>query len=102
MDCAVIKVPSDNAGADAISHDQVKCEIFDEELRIMLKRLTIKRVQDGMASTVSSRTSTLYRRTIAKILHMAAEWALINLALFGARERHAIMRKINDRGGRLT
>src|SRR5690606_41972059 len=76
MNCTIIKVPRHNAGADAIGHDQIKREIFDEELRIVLERLAIKRVQYSVASAVSSSTAELYWRTITDILHMAVTWAL--------------------------
>ncbi len=102
MDRTVVEVPGNNTGADAVSHDQIERKIFDEKLRIILKRLAIKRVQDGVAGTVSSSAGALYRRTITKVLHVATEWALINLTFFGTRERNAVMFQLIDRGRRFT
>lgn len=102
MDRAVIKVPRHDAGAHAIGHDEVEREIFNEELRIVLQRLAVKRMQDGMAGTVSGSACALNRRTIAEILHVAAKGALIDLAFFRTRERHAVMLKLVDGGGRFA
>ncbi|MND69416.1 hypothetical protein D3C80_608910 [compost metagenome] len=97
MDRTVVEVPGNNACADAVGHDQIERKIFDEELRVVLERLAVKRVQDRVAGAVSSSAGALNRRTITKVLHMAAEWALINLAFFGTRERHAVMLQFVNR-----
>ncbi|MOA21968.1 hypothetical protein D3C78_1424920 [compost metagenome] len=50
-----------------------------------------------MAGTVSSGAGALHRRAFTVILHMAAERALVDLAFFVTRERHAVMLKLIDR-----
>ncbi len=102
MDRAVIQVPRHDAGAHTVGHDQVEREIFDEELRVVPERLAVKRVQDRVTGTVGSGTGALHSRAVAEILHVTAEGTLIDLALFGARERHAIMLKLVDGGRRFT
>ena len=99
---AVFEVPGHHAAADAlIIHDQVEGEILDEELAIGLQRLLIERVQDGVAGAVGGGAGA-HGRGLAVILHMAAEGALVDAAVFGAGEGHAVMFELDDRGDRLA
>jgi len=94
---AVIKVPGHHAGAAAILfHQQVEREILDEEFGIVLERLAVKRVQDGVTGAVGRRTGALHRWAFAVILHVAAERPLVDAAILGARERHAVMLELID------
>jgi hypothetical protein len=65
-------------------HDQVDGEILDEELGVVLQRLAVERVQDRVAGPVGGGTGALHRRAFAVILHVAAERALVDLAVLGA------------------
>ncbi len=96
---AVLHRQRHDAPAHAIFHDQIKREILDEEFRLVAQRLAVERVQHGVPRAVGSGTGALGRRPLAKILHHAAERALVNLALFGARKRHAEMFEFIDRRG---
>ncbi len=97
MDRAVVEVPGHDAGATAIiGHDQVKREVFDEELGVVAQRLPVERMQDGMACAVGSGAGALYRRTGTKVLHVPAERALVDLALFVTGERHAVVFQLVD------
>ena len=49
-----------------------------------------------MAGTVSRGAGALHRRTVAEILHVAAERTLIDAAVFGTRERHTIVLELID------
>ncbi|MND87832.1 hypothetical protein D3C80_798400 [compost metagenome] len=92
MDRAVIEVPRHDARATAVCrHDEVEREIFDKEFRVVAQRLAIKRVQDGVAGTVGGSAGALYRRAGAKVLHVAAERALVDLAFLVTRERNTIV-----------
>ena len=103
MDSAVIEVPGHNTGAHAVvRHDQVEGEILDEELRIVLEGLAVECVQNGMARAIGGRASALHRRPVAEIHHMAAEWPLVDPAVFGTREGHAVVLQLVDRRGRLA
>ena len=91
MDGAVIEVPGHDAATDAfIIHQQVDREVLDEKIGVVLQALLIKRVQNGMTGAVGGGAGALYGR-FAVILHMAAEGALIDAAILGARKRHAVM-----------
>jgi len=98
MDRAVIEAPGNDAGAAAavIRHDEVEREILDEEFRVVAQRLAIERVQDGVAGTVGGGAGALHRRSLAEILHVAAERALVDLAFFVTREGHTIVLEFVD------
>ena len=89
------EIDRDHAAAGTVFHDQVDREVLDVELRIMLQRLLIERVQHGVARTVRRSTGAL-RRALAKARCHATERTLVNLALFGARKRHAVVLELDD------
>ena len=76
-------------------------KIFDEELALRPQRLTVERVQDGVAGAVGGGAGAL-RDALAIVGRHAAEWALVDLAFFGARERHAPMVELVDGGRRVA
>ena len=100
MDGAVVQLEADDAAAAAFGvHDQVDGEIFDEEFGRIFQRLTIERVQHGVAGAVGGGAGALGRRAAPVIGGHAAEGALIDLAFRGAREGNAPMLQLID-GGR--
>ena len=101
MDRAIVQLPADDARAGPIGDDEIEREVFDEEFRVVLQALAVKRVQNGVAGAVGRRTGALHRRAFAVFGGVAAEGALVNLALFGAAERHAVMVQLINRLWRL-
>ncbi len=102
MDGAVVKIPGDDAATGAFFiHDEIDGEILDEELRVIFQALLIKRVQDGVPGAIGGGAGALYRR-FAIVAHVPTEWPLIDLAVLGARERHAEMLELEHRRDRLT
>jgi hypothetical protein len=97
VDRTVIHAERDHATAHAVFHDQVDGEIFDEEIRVILERLLIQRVQHGVAGTVGRGAGALHRRAFAHVLHVAAEGALIDRAVGVAAEGHASVLQFVDR-----
>ena len=97
MDGPIFQAPGGDTAAHAfIIHDQVKRDIFNKELAAMLQGLLIERMQNGVPRAVSSGAGA-HRGGLAVILHMAAKGALIDAAIFGAAERHAVMFKLDHR-----
>ncbi len=83
-------------------HDEVDGEIFDEEFGVVAQRLAVERVQHGVAGAVGGGAGALRRRPLAEIGGHAAERALIDAAVLGAREGHAPMFEFIDGGGRVA
>ena len=102
MQAAVGQIPGQHAPAHAlVIHHQIDGEVFDEEFGLMLQRLLIKRVQDGVTGAIGRRASAL-RNAFTEVGGHATEGALINLAGFGARKGHTIVFEFDDRRYRLT
>ncbi len=98
MDRAVLEVPRHHADAGAVLvHDQVEREILDEELGVVLQALLIERVDHGVAGAVGGGAGALRHRAFAVFRGVAAERALIDLALGRARKRHAEMLELDHR-----
>ena len=100
---AVFEIERDDAAAGAVLvHDQIEREILDEELRRLAQRLTVERVQHGVAGAVGGGARALRRRAFAVIRRHAAERPLIDLAVLGAREGHAVVLELVDGVGRVA
>ncbi len=98
MQRAVIKFQSRDAAAGAVLHDQVEREILDKEVDGVFQRLAVERVKHGVAGAVSGGACAL-DRGFAIVLGHAAEGALVDLAFFRPRERHAPMLQLVNGGG---
>ena len=99
---AVIQVPGDDALARAAGiHDQVDGEVFDEEFGVLFQALLVKGVQHGMAGPVRRGAGALHRR-FAVVAHVAAEGALVDLAVRCARERYAVVLQFVNRRHRFA
>ncbi len=101
VDRAIVQVPGHHAAHRAVFHDQVEGEILDEEIHFMLDALAVKRVQHGVAGAVGGGACAL-RDALAVIAGHAAEGALIDFAVLGAREGHAEMLQLVDRFRRVA
>src|SRR5258708_28003441 len=81
---SMFHVTGEQAAASAIVvHQQVKREILDEELRVMLQALLIQRVQDGVAGTIGRRTSPLCHM-LAKPNGLSTKRPLVDLTFASA------------------
>ena len=74
---------------------QVERHPLDEELGIRAHVALIQRVQHGMAGTVSGGTRAHHRR-LAVVHRVAAERTLVDLAVVGAIEGHAVVLELDD------
>ena len=102
MQRAVVELERDDAAADAlVVHDQVDGEELDVEFGGVAQRLAVHRVQHGVAGAVGGGAGAL-RLALAVVHRHAAERALVDLAVLGARERHAPMLELVDRLGRVA
>ena len=88
-----------HAAAGAVLHDEIEREVFDEEFGVVLDRLLVQRVQHRVAGAVGRGAGAL-RRALAVVRGHAAERALVDAAVVGARERHAVVLELDDRGRR--
>jgi hypothetical protein len=91
---AVGHVERDYPAAGAILHDQVDREVLDEEPRLVLERLLIERVQHRVPGAVGGRAGSL-RGALAVVRRHAAERTLVDAAVLGARERHAVVLELD-------
>ncbi len=91
------QVERDDAAADAVLHDEVDREELDVELGFVLERLLIERVQHRVARAVRGRAGAL-GGALAEVRRHAAEGPLVDAPFLRARERHAVMLELDDRG----
>ncbi len=94
---AVGHVQGEHAAADAfVIEDQVEREVLDHEARVVRQRLLVQRVQHGVAGTIGGGAGALRGRAFAVLGGHATERALVDLALFGTAERHAVVFQFDD------
>src|SRR4029077_12592425 len=88
---AVVEFERYDAAAGAlIIQDQVDRKKLDVELGGVAQRLAVHGVEHGVAGSIGRGTGAL-RLALAIVQRHAAERPLIDLAVLGARERHAPM-----------
>lgn len=98
----VLQGQSDDPLADAILHDQVEREIFDEVVAVVAQRHAVQGVQDAVAGSVRHRTAPVRLAPFAELERLAAEGALVDPALLGPGEGHAVVLELGDGLGRLA
>ena len=84
----------------AVLHDEIDREVLDEERRRVPDRLLVERVQHRVPGAVRGRAGAL-RDALAVVRGHAAERALVDAPVLGARERHAVVLQLDDGRRRL-
>jgi hypothetical protein len=75
--------------------NQVKRHPLDEELGVGLDVTLVHGVQHGVTGTVSGSAGATHR-LFAEVGHVAAERTLVDLAVVGTVERHAVVLELNN------
>ena len=96
MQRAFGEIERHDAATLTIFHDEIDREVLDEELRFVLDRLLIERVQHGMAGTIGRRTGAL-RDALAVLRRHATEGPLIDAPVGRARKGHAVVLELDHR-----
>ena len=97
MQRAVGEVPRDHALTRAIVvHHEIDGEVFDKEFGVVLERLLIQRVQDGMTGAVGRCASAL-GNAFAVIGGHATKRALVNVAILSTGKWHAVVFEFDHR-----
>ena len=96
MQGAVFKTPRDDPAARAVLHDEIEREVFDKKLGIMPEALLVEGMQQRVAGPVGGGAGA-FGQPLAPLHGVAAKRALIDMAVLGARERHAEMFELDDR-----
>ena len=65
VQCAVLHVQRHDANTLAIFHDQIKREVFDEEVGVVTEGLAVERVEESVASTVCRSRAAVGLSTLA-------------------------------------
>ena len=81
VQCAVLHVQRHDANTLAIFHDQIKREVFNEEVGVVTEGLAVKRVEEGMTGTVSSSRASVCLAALAELQGLTTECTLVDLAL---------------------
>src|SRR5882724_10308604 len=103
MDRSVFKTPGEQTPADTVVvHQQVKCEILNEEAGLVLQALLVERVQDGMAGAIGRGARPIGHVPLGIFRRVPAEAPLVDFTGIGSAERHAQMLKLDDRIHRLA
>ena len=85
---------TDGHHADAVArvvHDEVGCEVLDEELGAEAQRAPIQRVEHRVASAVGSASATVGLASLAIVQGLTAERALVDFPLLSPAEGQAVV-----------
>lgn len=56
---AIFHIQGNDTNTFTVLHDEIQCEIFDEEVGVVTKRLSVKRVEERMAGSIRSGSTTI-------------------------------------------
>ena len=101
MQLAVGDAIADHAARDAVLDEHVDDVVLVEELDAVLDALLVERLQDHVAGPVG-RVAGAPDRRLAEVARVAAEAALVDLALGGPVEGQAHVLELDDRLDRLV
>lgn len=88
---AVLHVQGNDTDTLAILHDQVKGEVFDEEVGVVTEGLAVQSVKKSVTGTVGSGSATVRLAALAKLQRLTTEGPLVDLAFLRSRERNTEM-----------
>mmetsp|Transcript_96763 Transcript_96763/g.301817 ORF Transcript_96763/g.301817 Transcript_96763/m.301817 type:complete len:694 (-) Transcript_96763:27-2108(-) len=101
VDGAVLHAEREAAEALAVAaHDEVQGKVLHEEEAVKLQRHAVERVENGVAGTVGRGGAAVRLPALAKLQALAAEGALVDLALGRAGEGEAERLQLQDDLGR--
>ena len=77
----VLHVQSNDTDTLAVLHDEIKREVFDEEVGVMAERLAVESVEERVTGTVRRRGAAVCLAALAELERLATECTLVDLAL---------------------
>ena len=86
---SVFHVQGNDTDTFTVLHDEVEGKVFNEEVGIMLKRLSVECVQNGVSCSVCCSSATVGLAAFSKLEGLATKRPLVDLAITSTRERHA-------------
>lgn len=89
MKSTILHVHGNNTNALSILHNQIKGEIFDEEVGVVPEGLAVKRMENSMACSISGRGTPVGLATFAVFQRLTTKCTLVYLSFLGSGEGHA-------------
>mmetsp|Transcript_27816 Transcript_27816/g.68381 ORF Transcript_27816/g.68381 Transcript_27816/m.68381 type:complete len:665 (+) Transcript_27816:128-2122(+) len=102
VDGAVLHAQRHDAHALALVHDEVQRKVLHKELRVVLERLPVQRVQHGVPRAVRRARAPVRLPALAEVQRLPAERALVDLAVVRAREGQPVVLQLDHRLGGLA
>ena len=96
VDGAILKAERDHTPALAILHQEVDGEVLDEEVAVVAEALAVQGVEEGVAGPVSDTAAPVSLASLAVLVGLPTEGPLVDLALRGPAEGHAIVLQLDD------
>lgn len=78
---AILHVQRDDTNAFAVLHDEIECEVLDEEVGVVPEGLAVERVEESVPGTIRRRCAAVGLATLAVLQRLTAESTLVDLAL---------------------
>jgi hypothetical protein len=96
MQCSVFHVQSDDTDTLAILHEQVERKVFDEEVGVVSKRLTVQGVENGVTRSIGGGGTSVCLTTLAVLEGLTTERSLVDLSFLGSGEGYTVMFKLDN------
>lgn len=82
--CTVLHVQRDDTHTLAVLHDQVEREVLDKEVGVVTEGLAVQGVEERVAGTVGSSSTTVCLTTLAELQRLTTKRTLVDLALLSS------------------
>lgn len=102
MQGSVLLVVGNDTDTGAVLHEQVHGEVLNKEVSVVSERLSVKRVQHGVAGSVGNGTGSVGLASLTVVLGLTTEGSLVDSALVVSREGNTVVFQLdNGLGGLL-
>mmetsp|Transcript_34818 Transcript_34818/g.42009 ORF Transcript_34818/g.42009 Transcript_34818/m.42009 type:complete len:352 (+) Transcript_34818:867-1922(+) len=103
MNCAVLHTHCDDTNAvSLVVHNQVKREILDKELGVVLQSLAVQGVEHRVPSAIGSTSAAISLATVAKVQALSTKSALVDFTFLCAGEWQSIVLQLQHCFWRFT
>lgn len=96
MNRTILKANGNDTDAFTIFHKQIKCEIFDEIVTVIVQRLAVQCVQQWMSRSIGDGTASVRLATFAIVIALTTEGTLIDFTFFCSWEWHSVVFQLDD------
>lgn len=97
---SILHVQGENSDTLALGgHEEIKSEVLDEEVGVVLERLSVEGVQHGVSSSIGSGGTSVSLSSLSEVQTLSSESSLVDLSFRCTREGKSEVLQLENRLG---